>query len=83
MGCGVRLCSDYFEVAGQVWRLEVYPAGFTADTRKYISIFLTTPGSIASNQILHEVAVVDQVSPNPKPYNHLNFTALDAGSCKF
>ena len=27
LGCGVRLCSDYFEVAGQLWRLEVYPGG--------------------------------------------------------
>ncbi len=34
MGCGTRLCSDLFEVAGQLFRLEVYPAGFTADTRK-------------------------------------------------
>ena len=34
MGCGTRLCSDYFEVGGQMFRLEVYPSGFTADTRK-------------------------------------------------
>lgn len=27
LGPGVRLCSDYFEVAGQLWRLEVYPSG--------------------------------------------------------
>lgn len=27
LGPGVRLCSDYFEVAGQLWRVEVYPAG--------------------------------------------------------
>jgi hypothetical protein len=34
MGCGTRLCSDFFEVAGQLFRIEVYPAGFAADTRK-------------------------------------------------
>jgi hypothetical protein len=38
MGCGTRLCSDFFEVAGQAFRLEVYPAGFTADTRKWVTV---------------------------------------------
>ncbi|KAK9812724.1 hypothetical protein WJX72_002637 [[Myrmecia] bisecta] len=60
MGCGVRLCSDYFDVAGQLWRIEVYPSGCTPDSRKHVSIFLTTPGSYAANQILHEVAILDQ-----------------------
>lgn len=27
LGCGTRLCSDMFEVAGQLFRIEVYPAG--------------------------------------------------------
>ncbi len=36
MGTGTRLCSDFFEVAGQAFRVELYPAGFTADTRKCV-----------------------------------------------
>lgn len=62
MGCGTRLCSDFFEVGGQMFRLEVYPAGFTADTRKHVSVFLTTPGSINPNHVLYEVAILDQAS---------------------
>lgn len=61
MGCGTRLCSDFFEVGGQLFRLEVYPAGFTADARKHLSVFLTTPGAINPNHILYEVAILDQV----------------------
>ena len=34
MGCGTRLCSDLFEVGGQLFRLEVYPSGVTPDTRR-------------------------------------------------
>eukprot|EP00798_Chlamydomonas_sp_ICE-L_P004497 gene4497-14655_t len=60
MGCGTRLCSDYFEVAGQMFRVETYPAGFTADTCRYMSVFLTTPGSINPNHILFEIAILDQ-----------------------
>ncbi|GFH18389.1 uncharacterized protein HaLaN_15187, partial [Haematococcus lacustris] len=60
LGCGTRLCSDLFEVAGQAFRLEVYPAGCTADTRSYVSAFLTTPGSLNPNHVLYEVAVIDQ-----------------------
>jgi len=60
MGCGTRLCSEFFEVAGMMFRLEVYPSGYTADTRRYISAFLTTPGAINPNHLLYEVAVLDQ-----------------------
>ncbi|KAG1666998.1 hypothetical protein FOA52_014310 [Chlamydomonas sp. UWO 241] len=60
MGCGTRLCSDFFEVCGQLFRLEVYPGGFTADTRKFVSVFLTTPGTTNPNHVLYEVAVLDQ-----------------------
>lgn len=61
MGCGTRLCSDFFEVCGQLFRLEVYPGGFTADTRRYVSMFLTTPGSLNPNHIMYELAILDQV----------------------
>ncbi|KAF5830352.1 TRAF-like protein [Dunaliella salina] len=60
MGCGTRICSEFFEVAGMMFRLETYPSGFTADTRRYISAFLTTPGAINPNHVLYEVAVLDQ-----------------------
>ncbi|KAL0022805.1 hypothetical protein WJX79_011008 [Trebouxia sp. C0005] len=61
LGPGVRLCSDYFEVAGQLWRLEVYPAGVSVEAANYLSLFLTTPGSTAtSNQVLHKIVIVDQ-----------------------
>jgi len=59
MGCGSRICSDYFEVAGQYFRLEVYPAGYTIDLQKYVSVYLTTP-TPAGSPILHEVSVTDQ-----------------------
>lgn len=36
------------------------PAGFTADTRQYVSIFLTTPGSLPPNHVMYEVAILDQ-----------------------
>lgn len=29
LGAGTRLCSDLFDVAGQLFRLEIYPAGRT------------------------------------------------------
>lgn len=61
MGCGSRLCSDYFEVCGQLFRLEVYPGGFTADTRRFVSVFLTTPGALNPNHIMYELAILDQV----------------------
>ncbi|DBA87384.1 hypothetical protein WJX77_000747 [Trebouxia sp. C0004] len=61
LGPGVRLCSDYFEVAGQLWRLEVYPAGVSVEAANHLSLFLTTPGSTAtSNQVLHKIVIVDQ-----------------------
>eukprot|EP00951_Prasinocladus_malaysianus_P048380 scaffold657789_cov62-Prasinocladus_malaysianus.AAC.1 len=59
IGSGSRICSDYFEVAGQLFRLEVYPAGYTSEVHKYISIFLTTP-HVTTNHILHEVSILDQ-----------------------
>ena len=65
MGCGTRLCSDFFEVCGQLFRLEVYPGGFTADTCRYISVFLTTPGSVNPNHIMYELAILDQVRAIP------------------
>ena len=61
MGCGTRLCSDFFEVCGQLFRLEVYPGGFTADASKYVSVFLTTPGSVNPSHIMYELAILDQV----------------------
>lgn len=75
MGCGTRLCSDFFEVCGQLFRLEVYPGGFTADACRYVSVFLTTPGSLNPNHIMYELAILDQVgltchkvtSPCPPP----------------
>ncbi|KAL3152976.1 hypothetical protein ABBQ38_012006 [Trebouxia sp. C0009 RCD-2024] len=61
LGPGVRLCSDYFEVAGQLWRVEVYPAGVSGEAANHLSLFLTTPGSsISANQVLHKVVIVDQ-----------------------
>lgn len=63
MGCSARMCSDYFRIGGQLFRLEVYPAGYTADTRKHMSVFLTTPGSMLANQVFYEISILDQVCP--------------------
>ncbi|GAX77588.1 hypothetical protein CEUSTIGMA_g5032.t1 [Chlamydomonas eustigma] len=60
MGCGTRLCSDFFEVCGQLFRLEVYPGGFTADCSPFVSTFLTTPGAMHPNQVMYEIAILDQ-----------------------
>lgn len=62
MGCGTRLVSDFFEVCGQLFRVEVYPSGFTADARRFVSVFLTTPGATNPNHILYEIAILDQAS---------------------
>jgi hypothetical protein len=62
MGCGTRLCSDFFEVCGQAFRVEVYPGGFTADTGRYVSLFLTTPGAVNPNHVMYEIAILDQAS---------------------
>mmetsp|Transcript_7487 Transcript_7487/g.21167 ORF Transcript_7487/g.21167 Transcript_7487/m.21167 type:complete len:382 (+) Transcript_7487:156-1301(+) len=59
MGSGGRLCSDYFEVSGQHFRLEVYPGGSTADNSKYVSVYLTTPFP-TSHYLRYEICVVDQ-----------------------
>lgn len=61
MGPGTRLCSDLFEVGSQLFRIEVYPAGLSAATSKYVSVFLTTPGSVHPAHLLYELAVVDKV----------------------
>lgn len=60
LGPGGRLCSDYFEVNGWLFRLEVYPAGVTVKVSDYLSVYLTTPSPGASH-LLYEIAVVDQV----------------------
>ena len=67
MGAGTRLCSDFFEVCGQLFRLEVYPGGFTADTRRFVSVFLTTPGAVNPNHVMYEVAILDQVRCGGRP----------------
>ena len=72
MGCGTRLCSDFFEVCGQLFRLEVYPGGFTADACRYVSVFLTTPGSLNPNHIMYEIAILDQVGPFRQKAEHLH-----------
>ena len=72
MGCGTRLCSDFFEVCGQLFRLEVYPGGFTADACRYVSVFLTTPGSLNPNHIMYEIAILDQVGPFRQLVEHLH-----------
>lgn len=47
----MRLCSDYFEVAGQLWRLEVYPAGLCSTTNVVIGKFAQPPLYGMSNGI--------------------------------
>ena len=61
MGPGTRLCSDLFEVAGQLFRVEAYPAGVSADASRYMSLYLTTPGTMAPAHLLFELAIVDNV----------------------
>ena len=81
LGPGVRLCSDYFEVAGQLWRLEVYPAGVSAEAAHHLSLFLTTPGSsVSASQVLHKIVIVDQVccSESPTLYSTLWLNACMA-----
>ena len=60
MGCGMRLCSDFFDAGGQLFRLEVYPGGFNPGVSQYLSVFLTSPAPFNPNQIMYEVAIVDQ-----------------------
>ena len=39
-------------------------AGVAAEAAHHLSLFLTTPGSSASsNQVIHKIDIVDQVSP--------------------
>ncbi|KXZ46424.1 hypothetical protein GPECTOR_43g860 [Gonium pectorale] len=66
MGPGTRLCSDLFEVAGQLFRLEVYPAGLNRDSSKYVSLFLTTPGTACPGFLLYELSVLDQSASKPQ-----------------
>ncbi|KAG2486294.1 hypothetical protein HYH03_014999 [Edaphochlamys debaryana] len=65
MGSGTRLVSDLFEVGGQLFRIEVYPAGVTRDTAKYVSLFLTTPGSLRPGHLLYELSILDRSSSKP------------------
>ncbi|GIM04778.1 hypothetical protein Vretimale_9265 [Volvox reticuliferus] len=60
MGPGTRLCSDVFEVGGQLFRLEVYPAGLNIDTHKYVSLFLTTPGTTGLRYLLYDLSILDK-----------------------
>jgi hypothetical protein len=60
-GQGVRLCSDFFEVGGQLFRVEVFPGGCTPRMRKYVSVFLTTPGCQHPNQVVYSLSILDQV----------------------
>ncbi|GFR51193.1 hypothetical protein Agub_g13540, partial [Astrephomene gubernaculifera] len=66
MGSGTRLCSDMFEVGGQLFRLEVYPAGLNADTHKYVSLFLTTSGSTRPGHLLYELSIEDKSKLKPQ-----------------
>ncbi|GLC42425.1 hypothetical protein PLESTF_000811200 [Pleodorina starrii] len=65
MGPGTRLCSDLFEVGGQLFRLEVYPAGLDGDARKYVSLFLTTPGTTRPGHLLWELSILDKSGSKP------------------
>ncbi|KAG2430351.1 hypothetical protein HYH02_013715 [Chlamydomonas schloesseri] len=65
MGPGTRLCSDLFEVGGQLFRLEVYPAGLDAAGHKYLGLFLTTPGSCRPGHLLYELSVIDKSTLKP------------------
>ncbi|GLI60787.1 hypothetical protein VaNZ11_003020 [Volvox africanus] len=66
MGPGTRLCSDVFEVGGQLFRLEVYPAGLNTDTNKYVSLFLTTPGTTGLRYLLYELSILDKGPSQPQ-----------------
>eukprot|EP00878_Enallax_costatus_P045660 GHUV01055105.1.p1 GENE.GHUV01055105.1~~GHUV01055105.1.p1 ORF type:complete len:203 (+),score=34.81 GHUV01055105.1:593-1201(+) len=64
LGPGTRMCSDLFEAGGQQFRLEVYPAGVSADAARHVSVFLTTQASVNPNHIIYEIAVLDQSGRN-------------------
>ena len=52
---------SFAQVGGCMFRLEVYPSGFSADTKRHVSVFLTTPNSLNFNHVLHEISILDQV----------------------
>ncbi|EFJ45165.1 hypothetical protein VOLCADRAFT_94597 [Volvox carteri f. nagariensis] len=66
MGPGTRLCSDLFEVGGQLFRLELYPAGLNSETHKYVSLFLTTPGVTQPMHLLYELSILDKGQSRPQ-----------------
>lgn len=51
----------HHQVGGQLFRLEVYPAGLSAQGHKYLGLFLTTPGSTRPGHLLYELSVIDKV----------------------
>ncbi|KAG2444257.1 hypothetical protein HXX76_001014 [Chlamydomonas incerta] len=65
MGPGTRLCSDLFEVGGQLFRLELYPAGLNAAGHKYLGLFLTSPGSLRPGHLLYQLSVIDKSTLKP------------------
>ncbi|PNH12211.1 BTB/POZ and MATH domain-containing protein 6 [Tetrabaena socialis] len=76
MGAGTRLCSDVFEVGGQLFRIEVYPAGLNLEAQRYVSLYLTTPGTVRPEHLLYECSIVDKGRSKPQHITEARTAAL-------